>query len=134
MEKQNRRVRHTFSCVAIGGIGRRWSPLWWDWPSLVVSLGCVAEGKMEEKGKWGRIGGMVWEMEKGNWYNSVFGRPVGKTDNERLRVRRRRGGLVYNIHGHSGDMIPIRILGVDLISILGKTNRIKKFMAYTEIL
>ncbi|CDY35060.1 BnaA06g10700D [Brassica napus] len=45
-------------------------------------------------------------------------RPVGKSDNERLRVRRRRGGLVYDIHGHSGDVIRIRILGVDLISIL----------------
>ncbi|CAN6846645.1 unnamed protein product [Brassica oleracea] len=45
-------------------------------------------------------------------------RPVGKSDNERLRVRRRRGGLVYHIQGHSGDMIRIRILGVDLISIL----------------
>ncbi|CAN7077641.1 hypothetical protein Bca4012_076913 [Brassica carinata] len=37
-------------------------------------------------------------------------RPVGKSDNERLRVPRRRGGLVYHIHGHSGDMIRIRIL------------------------
>ncbi|KAH0898771.1 hypothetical protein HID58_048339 [Brassica napus] len=46
-------------------------------------------------------------------------RPVGKSDNERLRVRLRLGGLVYHIHGHSGDMIRIRILGVDLISILG---------------
>ncbi|CDY12972.1 BnaC02g29790D [Brassica napus] len=45
-------------------------------------------------------------------------RPVGKSDNERLRVRLRLGGLVYHIHGHSGDMIRIRILGVDLISIL----------------
>ncbi|KAL0770220.1 hypothetical protein YC2023_048948 [Brassica napus] len=50
-------------------------------------------------------------------------RPVGKTDNERLRVRRRRG-----------DMIRIRILGVDLISILHKMNWIEKFMAYNEIL
>ncbi|CAN6840677.1 unnamed protein product [Brassica oleracea] len=45
-------------------------------------------------------------------------RPVGKSDNERLRVPRRRGGLVYHIHGHSGDMIRIRILRVHLISIL----------------
>ncbi|KAH0868300.1 hypothetical protein HID58_075322 [Brassica napus] len=37
-------------------------------------------------------------------------RPVGKSDNERLRVPRLRGGLVYHIHGHSGDMIRIRIL------------------------
>ncbi|CAF2151366.1 unnamed protein product [Brassica napus] len=61
-------------------------------------------------------------------------RPVGKTDNERLRVRRLRGGLVYHIHGHSRDMIRIRILGVDLISILRRMNWIEKFMAYNEIL
>ncbi|KAH0927183.1 hypothetical protein HID58_019439, partial [Brassica napus] len=61
-------------------------------------------------------------------------RPVGKTDNKRLRVRRLRGGLVYHIHGHSRDMIQIRILGVDLISILRRMNWIEKFMEYNEIL
>nr|VDC92993.1 unnamed protein product [Brassica rapa] len=61
-------------------------------------------------------------------------RPVGKTDNKRLRVRRLRGGLVYYIHGHSRDMIQIRILGVDLISILRRMNWIEKFMEYNEIL
>lgn len=58
-----------------------------------------------------------------SWLMEV--RPVGKTDNEWLRVRRRRGGLVYHIHGHSGDMMRIRMMGVDLISILGKTNWIE---------
>ncbi|CAF1918169.1 unnamed protein product [Brassica napus] len=45
-------------------------------------------------------------------------RPVGKSDNERLRVRLRLGGLVYHIHGHSGDMIRIRILGQKKFSFL----------------
>ncbi|KAL0799830.1 hypothetical protein Bca101_055005 [Brassica carinata] len=55
------------------------------------------------------------------------GQTSGKADNEWLRVRRRRGGLVYHIHGHSGDMMRIRMMGVDLISILGKTNWIEGY-------